>query len=286
MTIHPVSAENVKISPPATVVSTALELRQEHFDPEHYNFIPTVCYRDRIESYAKKLPALCGFDRFVIIFLHNKQKFWFSNTAADLAIPYHVYQLYHLDMNSSEGPHLQKDHFFAEEELTSPIDILYRRLSQELYHCYNLYGLVRKYSECTLLMYAGSSVPLGNLEDIKKLYEKTYQVFEDFVIYFLENNIHIMEYYYDAIKYARIYYDDAFRKALIHGEYKETTQALTQKEALCLHWASYGKTGDEIGAILNISPYTVRQHLKDAIVKLGATNITHAVFKAKNISLL
>jgi len=47
---------------------------------------------------------------------------------------------------------------------------------------------------------------------------------------------------------------------------------LTLREMNCLHWIAQGKTGDEIAAILSITPRTVKAHIANAKEKLGCYN--------------
>jgi LuxR family transcriptional activator of conjugal transfer of Ti plasmids len=56
-----------------------------------------------------------------------------------------------------------------------------------------------------------------------------------------------------------------------------TTIELTPRQALCLAWASMGKTTDDIADLLGISERAVRFYMKGARDRLGATNTTHAV---------
>ncbi|MDB5577055.1 MAG: regulatory protein LuxR [Bradyrhizobium sp.] len=55
---------------------------------------------------------------------------------------------------------------------------------------------------------------------------------------------------------------------------------LTQRERQCLLWSAEGKTVEDIGIILDLSPETVKIHLKRINVKLNASNRCHAVAKA------
>lgn len=61
---------------------------------------------------------------------------------------------------------------------------------------------------------------------------------------------------------------------------------LTPREAECLFWASAGKTSSETAVILDRSIETIRLHIKNAIVKLDASNRSHAVAKAVHLGLL
>jgi DNA-binding CsgD family transcriptional regulator len=57
-------------------------------------------------------------------------------------------------------------------------------------------------------------------------------------------------------------------------------QVLTAREMECLRQAATGKTDSEIGRILGITGRTVRFHIGNAKVKLGARSRLHAVTRA------
>lgn len=52
---------------------------------------------------------------------------------------------------------------------------------------------------------------------------------------------------------------------------------LSRREEQCLIWAARGKTHQEIGGILGLSPGSVKTHLDTARHKLHCINLTHAV---------
>lgn len=54
---------------------------------------------------------------------------------------------------------------------------------------------------------------------------------------------------------------------------------LSAREAEILRWIALGKTNPEIGSILNISSFTVKNHVQRILKKLDVTNRTHAVGK-------
>lgn len=62
--------------------------------------------------------------------------------------------------------------------------------------------------------------------------------------------------------------------------------ALTQREAECLTWTANGKTSWEISVILGVSESTATFHLRNAGVKLKASNRAHAVAKALHAGLI
>ena len=61
---------------------------------------------------------------------------------------------------------------------------------------------------------------------------------------------------------------------------------LSAREIEVIKWIYYGKTNKEIGIILNISQYTVKNHVQNIIIKLGVSNRAHAVGKEINLGLL
>lgn len=74
----------------------------------------------------------------------------------------------------------------------------------------------------------------------------------------------------------------AFRSRLI-GEMRSP---LTEREIEILRWAADGKTGKDVAFILDLSLATVRFHLKNAMDKLAAGNVSAAVARAMVLDLL
>jgi LuxR family transcriptional regulator, quorum-sensing system regulator SdiA len=62
--------------------------------------------------------------------------------------------------------------------------------------------------------------------------------------------------------------------------------SLSQRELDCLRLVAQGKTNEMIGAMLGLAEITVRFHLSNARVKLGACNRSNAVAKATELGLL
>lgn len=61
---------------------------------------------------------------------------------------------------------------------------------------------------------------------------------------------------------------------------------LTDREIEVLRWSASGKTADEIGTILGITPRTVTFHITSSLTKLNSTNKTQAVAKAFLFNIL
>jgi DNA-binding CsgD family transcriptional regulator len=55
---------------------------------------------------------------------------------------------------------------------------------------------------------------------------------------------------------------------------------LTPREQEVLRWIAIGKSNFEVGAILSISPLTVKNHMQKILRKLNVVNRTQAVGKA------
>ena len=54
---------------------------------------------------------------------------------------------------------------------------------------------------------------------------------------------------------------------------------LTQRQAEVLHWVARGKTNPEIAMILDISAFTVKNHMQRVFKKLDVSNRAQAVSK-------
>jgi len=82
------------------------------------------------------------------------------------------------------------------------------------------------------------------------------------------------------------YLDPAAAAALITQRQKSRNRELTARERDVLRLLADGKTNEEIGAALTISPQTVRTHVQKAMEKLGATTRVQAVATALRESLI
>ena len=65
--------------------------------------------------------------------------------------------------------------------------------------------------------------------------------------------------------------------ALVDSKLPEPQVRLSRREEECLIWSARGKTHQEIGDIVGLSPTSVRTHLDTARHKLRCINLTHAV---------
>jgi DNA-binding CsgD family transcriptional regulator len=59
----------------------------------------------------------------------------------------------------------------------------------------------------------------------------------------------------------------------------EEPVALSQREIEIMEWVRIGKTNFEIGVILNLSAFTVKNHLQRIYKKVGTSGRAHTVTK-------
>jgi transcriptional regulator EpsA len=85
----------------------------------------------------------------------------------------------------------------------------------------------------------------------------------------------------------------AWMRARMNGRTRGTdapksarTSTITTREQEILRWIYLGKSNFEIGAILNISPLTVKNHVQKILRKLNVVNRAQAVGKALELRIL
>jgi LuxR family transcriptional regulator, quorum-sensing system regulator BjaR1 len=84
-----------------------------------------------------------------------------------------------------------------------------------------------------------------------------------------------------ALHLAGLYsYDHSFKLALKPLDTQPSATELTGREIECLRWTAAGRTSSAIADTLGLSRHTVDWYLKEATLKLGARNRTHAVAEA------
>jgi transcriptional regulator EpsA len=67
---------------------------------------------------------------------------------------------------------------------------------------------------------------------------------------------------------------------------REEARRITTREEEILRWVSLGKSNFEVGAILGISPLTVKNHVQKILRKLNVVNRAQAVGKALELRML
>ena len=83
------------------------------------------------------------------------------------------------------------------------------------------------------------------------------------------------------------YFIEGYAKvALAERKWLPDAVSLTQLEVACLRWVSRGKTDEEVAIIMGRARPTIRFHLHNASLKLGAVNRSQAVFRAAQLGFL
>ena len=82
------------------------------------------------------------------------------------------------------------------------------------------------------------------------------------------------------------YLDPTAAAALIEQRRRRRSRELTQRERDVLRLLADGHSNEQIGAVLSISPQTVRTHVQKAMDKLGASTRVQAVATALRESLI
>jgi DNA-binding CsgD family transcriptional regulator len=275
--------ENINLS---NILQNIASMVKLYFNPDDYNFIPTIFNREKIAIVSKDLYQQCGFDRFAILIKYNNHNYWLSNNYQELTIPYHVFKLQQLDVSLIGNQFSNQTYYFPDLEIHDPLYQMYKLILNDIFNLHLIYTLNRSCAECNIFLFAINTTPIGSADKMKLTYRQSYHAFESFIINLLDEMILSFTIANPSIKNSRLFYDSDFRKRLIKNQFNEVLVEVTPQEIACLHWSSFGKTAIEIGLILNISPYTVRQHLKSAIKKLNSANITQAVYKAKCLELI
>lgn len=62
--------------------------------------------------------------------------------------------------------------------------------------------------------------------------------------------------------------------------------SVTDREAEILRWIRDGKTNYDIARIIEVSPYTVKNHIQKILRKMGVENRSHAVARAISLGIL
>lgn len=91
--------------------------------------------------------------------------------------------------------------------------------------------------------------------------------------------------YSSRAEVALVYIHMRLNRLLASQEATKTVE-LTTRQAMCLEWASLGKTVAETAKILGISDRSVTFYLTEARTKLNANNIAHAVRVAMELHLI
>jgi len=89
-----------------------------------------------------------------------------------------------------------------------------------------------------------------------------------------------------AERAAELHYAVLRLMAAYHEDAGGPPVRLTRREIQCLKWAAAGKTDQEIGQIIHVAHATVRFHLQNAAVKLGASGRAQTLHRASALGYI
>lgn len=249
-----------------------------------YYFIPTIKYHARISQISKYLDTNVGLSVFsACLILPNGKKYILSNNPGGIAIPYYQRGLSRIDNIFTLDRYEGLDYCFPDLIDNDKLGRDFLKILAQEFQTYNHYVLIRRSSEANLILTAGSSSPCGNHQ---QTYRETFSVLESFAIHFFDQIIDIWSNEESALKFNRFSQDKYFRKQLVRNHCDTHQASLTDKETQAIYWSSQGKSVDEIAMISGVAPATIRTHHRNAMEKLGANNITHAVSIALRLRLI
>ena len=113
----------------------------------------------------------------------------------------------------------------------------------------------------------GISIPVRNRRNIKSMVSFTSDALRPAWETFKEQNMAGLQRLVALIDSATV----------VDSKLPEPQVRLSRREEECLIWSARGKTHQEIGDIVGLSPTSVRTHLDTARHKLRCINLTHAV---------
>jgi DNA-binding CsgD family transcriptional regulator len=90
----------------------------------------------------------------------------------------------------------------------------------------------------------------------------------------------------ESLRYVTPFLFSALAKSFWSPTRTIDCRALTSREIEVIEWMYCGKTNEEIASLLNISVYTVKNHVQKILLKFSATNRTQAVLRAVDAGIV
>ena len=241
--------------------------------------ILSLTYKVRINEVCKQLPNL-GLDNVVMYIVFNDER---------------VFTLSNVDSkpHSQEEPH-QQDYsyimplielarygYYLYNEADS-ISKHFKELFKDKYNLFPIYNIVRKHSECIFIFSAIRKKPV---DDPQAFYQKTVKSFETFCMRFLDTFLDLIIQQYPDYRFSFILTNKKLRDAAIRQGYEDNI-LLSWREQECIWYLGTGNSVKETAKLLNISPYTVEQHLKRIRQLLNCTKIPEIMLECMHRGIL
>lgn len=236
-------------------------------------FIVSLAYKDELGVAAQQLNHI-GINHFSIYLLFKNGETLVLTDRHELAIPYYTEKIYVADKNLKPSTHISTDvHIRGNSDLLTSIE----DYLGEKFNFNWCYYLVRQCVDCTVILGAGKE---EKLSDYKDFYEKTYKIFEDFMVDFFNKHLTLFKTHSHGYQGASFLKDESYRRKTIKNCLDRDERSLSKNELACLYWSALGKSAEEISIITGLKKLTVEFYRKQSIKKLHCSNITHAVYEA------
>jgi len=153
---------------------------------------------------------------------------------------------------------------------------------EEKYNYRPNHFLIRKHSECSFVFCAARNISSNNVMPFFKYDENAFQ---EFCITFVDKFLPLIIESNPIYKFSLIFTNKALRDLVIRNEFNREIH-LSARERQCLILISQGNKTKEIAKILNISPYTVEDHLKKIRKEFQCKTMLEVVVEAMQRGLI
>lgn len=248
--------------------------------------ILTKKYQQQIMTLSKQLGIedIEGIDIFAIFIYLNNGDFALVANSAPATEEYIASGLCRGDISNTKTFREHNRVIFSQEytEL-DPVQNQILDIAKK-HNFYRVYSLSRFCSDCSLHLCAEqqNQAPANPQE----VYAQTVDQFETFCCKFLDNAMNIFIEELPQLAGTRFATDAFYREHVIKKRALPQIKPLSHSEINVLYWAAQGKTAEETSMLLGLTKHTLETYRKRAIKKLGASNLTHAVYLAQQHGII
>lgn len=234
-------------------------------------YILSLSHKEKIDKVCKSLPHI-GLDNVVMYILFNDGRiFVLSNV-------YQILKIYYpqdfADTKSLVEP-ARKGFYLCTE-----VDAFSTNLKK--YNLSPIYNLVRHDQECNFVF---SAIRKTAVENPQAFNQQTVKAFESFCIQFVDAFLDLIIEQNKDYRFSFIFNNKRLRDAVLRQGYEDDI-ALTKREQECIWYVGRGSTVKETAKSLNLSPYTVEQHLKRIRGLFNCTRIPEIMFECIHRGIL
>ncbi|EKD71103.1 MAG: hypothetical protein ACD_46C00270G0002 [uncultured bacterium] len=237
-----------------------------------YEIIDSVKYREKIQQlylefslYKKtKITNFC----IGICFKDNKK--YFLSNMPDWAIQWHKIggsrsdEVFNLELMRN------RNHYIPRHSKYDFVQQFLVEREEENFKYFDTYSLIRRHTDCTFILLALHN---HKVIDPQKIHDDTYDIFEDFCIYFISNMITKIIEKNSEYKSLPIFTDKRLLTLTIKNGLIKETKKLTDREYECIKLMKNNYPPKLISRAMNITEKTVRNYIESIKEKLGCSSI-------------